>query len=129
MSLYTLRTGVIAADLTRIPPVVVQPVYVTSSSVQIQTTGGAPGNAVGYTPPPAQSFQLTVKGNGTVSATTQIVGSNDGANWTNYGPALTASGATAATVTGFGQSPYAYYGALITQIAGTSAQAAVTMSA
>ena len=129
MTVYVLRTGVSKADLVTVPPTVQQPVSITNQSVAIQTLGGAPGNTNAYTPPIAQSFQLTVKGTGAVAATAQVVGSNDGVNWTNYGPALTASGTGSSTVTGYGQAPYAYFGALITAISGTSAQAAVTMSA
>lgn len=89
-----------------------------------------PVNPAGSTTPAAnQGFQLVVTGTGSVSASAQIVVSNDGVNWTNLTPAITASAAvgTSSAIGGNSQVPYQYFGAYITAISGTNATATLTM--
>ena len=80
-------------------------------------------------PPVAQAFVLVVTGSGSVSATAQIVGSNDGVNFVNYGAAIVAASATTVSAQGQqGATPYQYYGAYITAISGGGAVASVNVS-
>lgn len=81
------------------------------------------------TPPEKQFFQLTVAGTGAVSATAQIVGSNDGVNWVPYMQVTAGSGTSPQTGGASGTVPYPFYNAYLTAIAGTSAKATLTMSA
>lgn len=83
-------------------------------------------------PPQSQQFQLEVSGIGTVSATVQLVATNDRGsvkNWYNYGDPLIATGTDlgqkATTLSG----PWHEFGAYITAINGTNASANVVMSA
>lgn len=86
--------------------------------------------AGGNSPSSNMGFQIVVQGQAgaTVSATAQIVVSNDGKNWTN----LTTVAATSATSISTGiannaNAPYLYVGAYISAISGTGASATVTV--
>lgn len=79
-------------------------------------------------PPTDQIFVLLVAGSGAVSASAQIVGSNDGVNFVNYGAAVAAAAApTVSAQAQAGTSPFQYYSAIITAISGTNAVASVTV--
>lgn len=74
--------------------------------------------------------QLTVTGSGAVSASAQIVGSNDGQIFVLVGSAIAASSALSQSTAGqTSTDAYAYWGAYITAISGTNARATVTLSA
>lgn len=93
-----------------------------------------PANPAGSTTPAAsQGFQLTVTAPGgvNVSAGAQIVVSNDGANWTNLGTAMSATSAagSSSAISSNSNAPYQYFAAYITAISGTGAVANVTMCA
>lgn len=91
-----------------------------------------PANPAGSTTPAgSQGFQLVVTGTGSVSASAQVVVSNDGVNWTNLAPLITASAAngTSSAIGGNSNVPYQYFGAYITAISGTNAKASLTMCA
>lgn len=76
-----------------------------------------------------QAFQLTVTGSGNVSASAQIIVSNDGVNWASYGSAIAAtSGASPNLAIGSGAQPWQFFSAYITAISGTGAKATVTMA-
>lgn len=102
----------------------------TTPSLIAQPTLQAPGQ-----PPGLQAFQITVTGTGSVSCTVQIVGTNlvpaDGSTpqWVNYGLTFTASGTNTATYGAQGNTPFSYYGAIVTAISGTGAKCTVTVSA
>jgi len=84
-------------------------------------------------PTTQQAFQATLRGRGTVSGSIQIVASNDGVNFANYGSAVTVSGTAddgapvVATATGSGS--FVYYGGYVAAISGTNAAADLDMSA
>lgn len=115
-------------------------VYNLATATAAQTAGAvgtsanpivnAPASESGAgSPPSVQAFVLTVQGSGNVSATAQIVGSNDGVNFVTYGAPIAA--ASAQTVSSQGQGgvvPYQYYSAYVTAISGTNAVATVTVS-
>lgn len=75
-----------------------------------------------------QTFQLTVKGIGVISATVQPVVSNDGVNWANYGDPVTAAGTTKVTVGFGGEQNWKYYSAYLTAISGTATQATLILN-
>lgn len=77
---------------------------------------------------PNQTFQLTVKGVGAVSATAQPVVSNDGVTWSNYGDPVTVSGSTKASVGFGGNQNWKYYSAFLTALSGAAAQATLVMN-
>lgn len=94
----------------------------------------APGSANNpNSPAGTHSFVLVVSGIGNCSATAQIVGSNDGVTFVNYGGPITAAGATVdltpATQQANGQTPYDFIGAYVTAISGTRAAATLQLSA
>lgn len=80
-------------------------------------------------PPLAQAFQLVVSGIGTVSATVQVLASNDGTNWVDYGDAVTATGTITGQAAWAGNQPFRHYAAILTAISGTGAAATLRMSA
>ncbi len=93
------------------------------------SNGGALGPTIA---PTNQSFTLVVVGNGgaTVSATGQVIASNDGVHWQNYGSALSAtSGPSPGMANASGSTNFAFYSAFITAITGTGAKASVLMNA
>lgn len=77
---------------------------------------------------PQQTFQLTVKGVGSISATVQLAVSNDGVNWSNYGDPVTASGTTKASAGFGGAQNWKFYSAYLTAISGTAAQATLILN-
>lgn len=86
-------------------------------------------------PAQTQAFELTVSGVGAVSASAQIIVSNDtGAdpntyNWVAYGDPITAAGTDRAMTVSGGTQPWRNYAAYITAISGTNAEATLRMSA
>lgn len=86
-------------------------------------------------PPQTQAFQLTVSGVGAVSATAQIIVSNDSGgdpsqyDWVNYGDPVSASGTTVGIYPSGGNQPWRHYGAYLTAISGTNAAATLRMMA
>lgn len=78
-------------------------------------------------PAPQQTFVLTVTGTGALSATAQVMVSNDGDNWLNYGAPITATNGVPAAQTG--NQVWEYFGAVLTAISGTNAGAKLVMSA
>lgn len=92
----------------------------------------APGPNNANMPPQSQQFQLEVSGIGAVSATVQLVGSNDVGsvkNWYNYGDPLTATGTDLGQKATTLAAPWREIGAYVTAISGTNASASVRMSA
>lgn len=84
-------------------------------------------------PANAHAFTLKVTGVGNCSATVQCIGSNDGANWINYGNTFQATGTTADITPGIasaqGTFPYNYVSGYVTAISGTNAAASLIVSA
>lgn len=80
-------------------------------------------------PPLAQTFELFVTGVGNVSATAQIIVSNDNANWLNYGDPITAEGSNTAQAGFAGTQAWRHFAAYLTGISGTNASATIRMSA
>lgn len=112
MSLYVLINRATAAFST--PNVIIPP----------PTDGPIPQTTIA----PTQTFQLTITGNGSISATVQPLVSNDGISWSPYGDPVSLSGVTKASV-GFGGSQnWKYYSALLPAISGISAQATLVMN-
>jgi hypothetical protein len=80
----------------------------------------------------AQAFVISVDGtdgNGAVSCTVQLYGSNDGSHYATYGSAVTASGTGSATTSATGTVPYVWFAAAVTAISGTGAKCSVRMNA
>lgn len=112
-------------------------------NVTAAKTGGKPqGQAVappGPTnpnmPPQAQSFQLDVTGVGAVSASAQVVVSNDDGpdpslfNWTAYNDPVTVADTDNASQIQAGNQCWKWFGAYVTAISGTNASATLRMSA
>jgi hypothetical protein len=88
-----------------------------------------PNNPKGRTQ--TQAFQLVVTGTaGNVSGTAQNIDSNDGVNWVSYGsPMVAASTYLVAQAVFGGTQPWKFFGAYLTAISGTGAQATLKMSA
>lgn len=116
MSVYFLAQNVAAVQTV--------PVAVGVANPIVKPSG------LGNTPPTPQTFVLTVQGNGAVSASAQILGSNDGINFVAYGAVIAASSdTTISSQAQVGTACYDQYAAIITAISGTNARATVTMSA
>ena len=102
---------------------------VTTTTTVPQYIAPAPPQTVA---PPEQSLQVNVTGTGAVSASVQVLASNDGQNWINYGSVITVAGTTSAgqfvTGGGTGNTTYAQFAAIITAISGTNAAVTVTLS-
>lgn len=127
MSLYTLLNQ--SNTIGTLPPALIaRPVPVDQQQSLALLTSNPLDPSLQITPPSQQAFQLTVKGSGTVSATAQIYGSNDGKNWLTIGSPVTANGTNLASTGALGTVPFAYYGALLTAISGANATATLTMS-
>jgi len=116
MAVYTLINQVAVPfflPVTIIPPI---------------TDGPIPQNVIS----PSQGFQLTVKGNSgvAVSASAQVVVSNDGKIWANYFPdAISVSGTTEASAAFGGSGNWKYFSAYLSDISGLGAKATLTMNA
>lgn len=80
-------------------------------------------------PAQEQAFQLVVTGIGALSATAQVVVSNDSVTWTAYIDPITASGNDGASRLVTGSGSWKHFGAHLTAISGTNAAATLTMSA
>lgn len=86
-------------------------------------------------PPQQQTFQLVVDGVGTVSATAQVIVSNDSGgdpslyNWIAYGDPIVASGPNIGQATESMNGAWRNYGAYLTAISGTNASATLRMAA
>lgn len=118
MSVYNLCQGISALQGAG--------VIGTSTNPIISAPASESGSG---SPPSVQAFVLLVTGSGSVSATAQIVGSNDGVNFVNYGAAIVASAATTVSAQGQGGIvPYQFYAAYITAISGGGAVASVNVS-
>jgi len=101
----------------------------TVANVGWQNPVVEPDGQLASSPPIEQAFIVTVTGSGNVSASAQIVGSNDTVNWALYGPAIAvASGASPQSQSAVGNIPYQFYSAFLTAISGTGAKATVTMA-
>jgi hypothetical protein len=80
--------------------------------------------------PNNQTFQLIVLGTaGNVSATAQLIVSNDGVNWINLATVAATSGASPNSAGQTGTAVWNWYSAYITAISGTGASATVIMNA
>ena len=90
-------------------------------------TSTSTGNGV-YKDSPFATFQATVIGTGTVTATVQIQCSNDGTNWcsTVLGT-ITLSGTTSSADGFTTQAPWKFVRAVVTAISGTGATVQVLM--
>lgn len=80
-------------------------------------------------PAQEQAFQLSVVGIGAVSATVQVVVSDDGQTWSAYNDPFTANGTDYATFVTTGSAAHRQFGAYLTAISGTNATANLSMSA
>lgn len=87
-------------------------------------------------PPSEQTFHLVVSGTGAVSATAQVVVSNDTGpdsklfNWIPYGDAIVATGTAGNGQASFGGTQsWKHFGAYLTAISGTDALANLKMNA
>lgn len=128
MSLYTLLSA--SNKIGTLPPSpIIRPVPVSQQNTLPVLSGNVLDPNLAISPPENQSFQLTVKGTGAVSATAQVYGSNDKVNWVPYGAAITSSGTGTGTNAQGGTTPYAFFGALLTAITGTGATATLVMNA
>lgn len=112
-------------------------VYYLNGSAQVGQSVTGPGQTVamqnqlvgGYVNPPEQSFLSVVTGTGSVSATVQPQGSNDGNTWVSVGTAITiASGASPQSGTAITSATYQYYRANVTALTGTGAAVTTTMA-
>lgn len=118
MALYTLFTGVKAIQTgpTSYPNQVVSPIGQNPNS-----------------PTQGQAFTLVINGIGNCSATAQIVGSNDGVNFLPVGAPIAATGPFADLKAGIQaantNATFNFFGAYITAISGTNANATLTLSA
>lgn len=94
-------------------------------------SGGGSQNP-GVSVPSNQAFLLQVTAGSvgvSVSATAQILSSNDGITWTNIG-SITASSAGSPNVqTGSGTVGWAFFSGFVSAISGTGAKAALIMNA
>lgn len=77
---------------------------------------------------PNQTFQFSVSGSGTVSATAQVWVSSDGKTWVPYGSSISVSGTTSAAAGFAGNQQWSYYSATLTAISGTRAAAKLTVT-
>ena len=108
MSLYTLLNN--ATAVTGATP----PIPIQATNLDL-----AKPNAV---------LQAILTGTGSVTATVNLVGSNDGLNWSNTG-VITLTGTTKAIGFVAQQNPWAYYGATLTALTGTGASVTATLNA
>lgn len=107
------------------------PQLVQSGAVVPQGQGVRPRGGVDpNVPPQQQQFMVVVKGtSGSVSATVQVLGSNDRLTWQPYGDPVTAAGAGGSGMSAWtGDAPYQYFGAAITALSGPNATVDVQMS-
>lgn len=94
-----------------------------------------PGPTNPNMPPQQQSFQLDVVGVGAVSATAQLLVSNDDGpdpslyNWTPYNDPFTAAGTNSGNNIQGGTQCWKNFAAYLTAISGTNASAILRMSA
>lgn len=130
MTTYTL----VKATAVQAVPGTVQggppPANLPSGSQGINPNTAGAGSTIN--PAINQTFQLIVTTtNGTAcAATAQVIVSNDGVNWLNYGSAMSAtSGASPNQQSATGGSVWAWFSAYITVLTGTGAVATVLMSA
>lgn len=132
MSLYLLTSSTAVQNG---PPAPVQPLSESDrQNITVISSGGFPPPGTPVQVAEKQAFVLTVKGTGNVSASAQMVGSNDpyfctNGNYVTLGDPIHATGSTSAVASMGGTAPFAYFGAFITAISGVNATAAVTMSA
>lgn len=86
-------------------------------------------------PPLQQTFELELTGVGAVSASAQIIGSNDTGpdpslhSWVKLGDPITATGTNTANAFASMTGPWRSFAAYLTAISGTGASANVKMSA
>ena len=92
--------------------------------IPVQAFTGQLGQPTSY-----QAFQAILTGSGSLTATVQPVGSNDGVNWVNVGGAIALSGTTKAVGGTNSSISYQYWGATVSGLTGTSASVNCTMSA
>jgi hypothetical protein len=117
MSIYHLLDNVTAITSPAIP----------KNSPLAQPTTGQIGQPSSYQ---AVTVTVTAPSSNAISATVQLMVSNDGVNWSNYGTAITASGTgTAFTVNQSLQASFAFWGAIVTAISGTGAAVTCLLSA
>lgn len=132
MSLYLLASGNV---IQTGPQKSVQPLSEQDrQNITVISTGGNPPPGTPVQVAEKQAFTLTVRGIGAVSASAQIVGSNDQhfpqtRNFVPLGDPISASGSGIGVASAAGTTPYAYFGAYITALTGVNAVAEVDMSA
>lgn len=128
MTLYVLLER--ASAIATLPPdPVIRPVPVSQQGTLPIVTGNLMDPHLAITPAFQQAFQITVKGQGAVSASVQMYGSNDNKNWAKIGAPVNVAGTNVATAGTNGSVGYSFFGALLTAISGTNALATVTMNA
>lgn len=112
-------------------------VYYLNGSAQVGQTVTGVGQTIpmqnqisgGFVNPPTQSFMAVVTGTGSVSATIQPQGSNDGVSWASIGSGITiASGASPQIGTEISNVTYQYYRSNVTALTGTGASVTTTMA-
>ena len=91
----------------------------------------SPGGGAGtqFNAATAQTFHAVVTGIGNVSATINVVVSNDGVNWLDSNHITIASAAAPQQSYLLGTNPWAYFSAYVSAISGTKAAVSLTMSA
>ena len=92
----------------------------------VAAPGGGAGTQVNITT--GQTFHYVLTGIGTVSATVNVVVSNDGVNWLDLNP-VSLSGPAPQQNYLLGVNPWAYFAAYVSAISGTGATVNLTMSA
>lgn len=122
LALCALSVGALANPITLLSAVTTT----TTSPPAVSSCPNNPSTPTGR-PYPFQSFQAVETGTGAITATVQILSSNDNVNWTNYGAALTLSGTTTATTSAYASAPFDCFGAIITAITGTGAAITLKM--
>jgi hypothetical protein len=111
--------------------------YLNGSPTKGQTITGQ-GQTVpmnNFTPlgspnPPTQTVQVVATASsGTIAATVQPLGSNDGVSWTNLGTAITIVAGASPQVAGqVYNTTYQYFAANITALTGTGPNCTVTLA-
>lgn len=107
-------------------------VYVLNSAQTATGQGQTvqPGPVGNIPSPPYQTVQVVASTTtGNVSATVQVLGSNDGVNWSSLGTAVTiASGVSPQIGSVVLNSTYKFYAANVTAITGTGSAVTTLMS-
>ena len=95
----------------------------------------SPPGSLPNTPAQNQIFQIEITGVGSLSASVQILVSNDTGpdpndfNWQDYGAPISVTGTDVGSAAMAGTEPWANFGAYLVSVSGTNASVTVLMSA